>query len=487
MCSELNYIGDGVTDDTAAFNLAISYPGNRCGGGNAVNGSFCQSQTTTPAMIYVPPGTYVISHPIIMYYFTQLVGDAVTPPTLKVASTYTSVVGLAVLDADVYIPQGSGSEWYANQNNFYRQVRNFIIDMTTAPLSTAGIHWQVAQATSLQNIVFNMAAANVTNNQQQGIYMENGSGGFMSDLTFNGGAIGAFLGNQQFTSSRMVFNGCGTAIVMNFNWLWTFTAITISNCAVGIDMTSGGFTNQAVGSVVVVDSVISATQGILTPYTPGFSSPQSAGTLLLDNVDFTGSAVAISASGSTNSRTVLDGGQYIELFAQGNAWTTAGQAVNGQVFNGTTCTYANSSQSAYTAQETTIQQQLAPIPRPSNLVDSTGNYVGRTKPQYSTSPVSQISSAKSNGLVGDGVAGKFISVYMYPILTLYQMIPLQCKLFSMLHHFRATSSTSTMAPISSQAPSMFQPTSRSQENCSRSSWLQVHSSPTKTIPSQCGR
>lgn len=371
-----------------------------------MNGSFCQSQTTTPAMVYFPPGTYVVSAPLIMYYFTQVVGDAVSPPTIKVAANYKNVVGLAVFDADVYIPAGSGSEWYANQNNFYRQVRNFIIDMTTAPLTAAGVHWQVAQATSLQNIVFNMISSNVTNNKQQGIYMENGSGGFMSDLTFNGGAIGAFLGNQQFTATRMVFNGCGTAIYMNFDWLWTFQDISITNCGIGIDMTSGGFTNQAVGSVVVIDSVISATQGIVTPYAPGFSSPQSAGTLVLDNVDFTGSQIAISVSGGTNSRTVLAGGQYIELFAQGNAWTTAGQAVNGQVFNGTTCTYANNSQTAYTAQETTIQRQLAPIPRPSNLVDSNGYYVGRTKPQYETVPASQFTNAKSFGLKGDGATGK---------------------------------------------------------------------------------
>ena len=360
-------------------------------------------------MVYFPPGTYVVSAPLIMYYFTQIVGDAISPPTIKVAANYKNVVGLAVFDADVYIPAGSGSEWYANQNNFYRQVRNFVIDMTTAPLSAAGVHWQVAQATSLQNIVFNMIPSNVTNNKQQGIYMENGSGGFMSDLTFNGGAVGAFLGNQQFTATRMVFTGCGTAIYMNFDWLWNFQDITITNCGIGIDMTSGGFTNQAVGSVVVIDSVISATQGIVTPYAPGFSSPQSAGTLVLDNVDFTGSQTAISVSGGTNSRTVLAGGQYIQLFAQGNAWTTAGQAVNGQVFNGTTCTYANNSQTAYTAQETTIQRQLAPISRPPNLVDSNGKYVGRTKPQYETVPASQILSAKTFGLHGDGVTGKLLT------------------------------------------------------------------------------
>ena len=40
--------GDGVTDDTDAINAAIS-SGGRCGQG-------CDSQTTTPALVYVPPG-----------------------------------------------------------------------------------------------------------------------------------------------------------------------------------------------------------------------------------------------------------------------------------------------------------------------------------------------------------------------------------------------------------------------------------------------
>lgn len=361
-------------------------------------------------MVYFPPGTYLVSKPIVMYYFTQLVGDALSLPTIKVASTFTNVVGIAVLDADIYIPSGSGAEWYANQNNFYRQVRNFIIDMTQAPLKTAGIHWQVAQATSLQNIIINMVPKDVANNAQQGIYMENGSGGFLSDVNITGGAIGMFLGNQQFTSRKLVFDGCGTAIKMNFDWLWTFSQINIQNCDIGIDMTSGGFSNQAVGSVVVFDSIISATQGIISPYAPGYSSPQSAGTLVLENVDFTQSGTAISVAGGTAARTVLEGGQFVELFAQGNAWTTAGQALNGQTFNGTTCSFQNASQTAYTAQETTIQRALAPIDRPSNLVDQNGQYVYRVKPQYENIPASGFLSAKSHGLVGDGLTGKCTKV-----------------------------------------------------------------------------
>ena len=352
-----------------------------------------------------------------MFYMTQMVGDAVTPPTIKVAANYTNLIGLAVMDADIYIPSGSGGEWYANQNNFYRQIRNFIIDMTIAPLKTAGIHWQVAQATSLQNIVINMAPKDVVNNAQQGIYMENGSGGFFSDIVVTGGSIGMYLGNQQFTTRKLSFDGCAIAIKMNFDWLWVFTQVTITNSDVGIDMTNGGFSNQATGSLVLLDSVISATQGVLTPYAPGYSSPQAAGTLVIERVDFTGSAAAISAAGGTQARTVLAGGQFVDLFAQGNAWTTAGQALDGQNFNGTTCTYANSSQTAYSAQETTIQRKLAPVPRPSNLVDSNGQYVYRVKPQYENLQWSSFMSAKANGLAGDGTTGKMTASHAEPLLT----------------------------------------------------------------------
>lgn len=50
-------------------------------------------------------------------------------------------------------------------------------------LVPTGIHWQVSQACSLQNLVFNMPSA--TDNEKAthvGIFMENGSGGFVSDL-----------------------------------------------------------------------------------------------------------------------------------------------------------------------------------------------------------------------------------------------------------------------------------------------------------------
>jgi len=140
-------VGDGAADDTEAINRAIS-DGNRCGQG-------CDSSTVTPALVYFPAGTYMVSKPIIQYYYTQMVGDALKPPTLKAASNFQ---GMAVVDADPYAyDNGVAKNWYTNQNNFFRQIRNFIIDLTgIADGSGAGIHWQVSQGTSLQNIRFEM-------------------------------------------------------------------------------------------------------------------------------------------------------------------------------------------------------------------------------------------------------------------------------------------------------------------------------------------
>ena len=55
----------------------------------------------------------------------------------------------------------------ANQNNFFRSVRNMVIDLTRMPAaaSATGLHWQVSQATSLQNIIVHMSTASGNNHQ----------------------------------------------------------------------------------------------------------------------------------------------------------------------------------------------------------------------------------------------------------------------------------------------------------------------------------
>ena len=266
-------------------------------------------------MVYIPPGTYVVSKPVIAYYYTQIVGDVLDLPVIKGSPEFS---GMALIDSDPYTDEGDN--WYTNQNNFFRSVRNLVIDMTGMPASSgAGIHWQVGQATDLRNIRFEMVKGGGDGNKQQGIFMDNGSGGFMADLVFNGGNYGVFLGNQQFTTRNMTFNDCNTAIFMNWNWAWTFKSININNCQAGLNM-SNSPQNQTVGSVLLLDSKLTNTKtGVITAWKKEGSIPVGGGALVLDNVDFTGSEAAVAG---VDGNTILAGGSVIDNWVQGNTYTS---------------------------------------------------------------------------------------------------------------------------------------------------------------------
>ena len=64
--------GDGVCDDTSALH-------RRAGGLAAVAKGLREK---TPANVYVPSGTYLVSDTLILYRATMLAGDADNPPTL---------------------------------------------------------------------------------------------------------------------------------------------------------------------------------------------------------------------------------------------------------------------------------------------------------------------------------------------------------------------------------------------------------------------
>lgn len=98
------------------------------------------------------------------------------------------VVNSRTTDANPYIPNGWGAQYYGtsfhllsidlfqqfvhtvNQNNFFRSVRNIHIDLRSVPakVEATGLHWQVSQATSLQNVVVDMSTEPGT--QHRGMY-----------------------------------------------------------------------------------------------------------------------------------------------------------------------------------------------------------------------------------------------------------------------------------------------------------------------------
>lgn len=356
-------VGDGKTDDTSAINSAIS-SGNRCAPGS------CASSTVTPAVVYFPTGVYMVNSSIIDYYYTQIIGNPKSgcTPTIRAFSTFAGSLG--VIDSNPY--GNTGQLGYGSTNVFWRQIRNLIIDTTLVPAANAitGLHWPTAQATSLQNMVFNMSTAPGT--QHQGLFIESGSGGFMNDLTFLGGLYGVNWGNQQFTVRNLTFKGCVTAINQIWDWGWTYQNINIDNCTLGLNMSSGGSGALSVGSVTMLDSTITNTNvGILTGR-DATSQPPAAGSLILENVSFSNVSVAIRGpEGTRVGSTSLIAG-YIE----GNAYTPSGP--------------------------NRVQQSLTPNVRPSTLLQRDGKYYQRSKPQYESLPYSSFLSARTAGAKGDG-------------------------------------------------------------------------------------
>jgi len=60
-----------------------------------------------------PLGIYANSSPIVQLYFTTFLGDPNDRAVIKGLSAFT---GIALVDTDVYIPGGGGTQWYTNQN-----------------------------------------------------------------------------------------------------------------------------------------------------------------------------------------------------------------------------------------------------------------------------------------------------------------------------------------------------------------------------------
>lgn len=53
-----------------------------------------RTTSVSPAVVFFPQGTYLVSSPIIAYYYTQLIGDARVPPTLLASPSFA---GMAVI------------------------------------------------------------------------------------------------------------------------------------------------------------------------------------------------------------------------------------------------------------------------------------------------------------------------------------------------------------------------------------------------------
>jgi hypothetical protein len=359
----------GKTDSTAAIQKAIS-DGNRCGGS-------CNGATTKNAIVYFPPGTYLVSSSISVYFATQIIGDANSPPLIKASSSF---VGLGVLSTDVYVPNGGNGadggalEWYLNTARFYSQIRNINIDITATDKSAyvCAIHYQAAQAASIESVTLTATSGTT----QQGMYTENGSGGVMSDVTFNGGAFGIWGGNQQFSASNLVFNGCDTAVQLNWDWVWVWQGITVKNCGTGFILTASGGTG-AVGSVTFIDSIFSGISKSAIVLTKPVSTPDKGSTgVVLDNVALGGNIV-------DEKGNQLKASGYVKNWIIGPTYDSNNKR-----------TWTGGAEMDYTREKSLLG------PTVSGLTGAP--YLWQSRPQYKGNSAGDFVSLKGYGAAGDG-------------------------------------------------------------------------------------
>ena len=140
-----------------------------------------------------------------------------------------------------------------------------------------------------------------------------------------------------------------------------------------INIAAGGSAAQSVGSVTIIDSVISNTPvGIVTAF-DSTSQPATAGSLIIENLRLDNVPIAVQGP----SGTVLAGSSSsttIAAWGEGHQYTPDGP--------------------------TAFQGPINGNARPASLVSGTA-YYERSKPQYDQYPTSSFVSARSAGARGE--------------------------------------------------------------------------------------
>lgn len=344
-------IGDGNHDDTTAIQNAIT-DGNRASHPGGVTG--------TPALVYIPGGTYKISSSLWLTLQTSLVGNPNDMPVIKPTD---SVGANYVIEANDHRTQGT--------NNFYISIRNIKIDTTGISPSTQvkALNWGVSQATSLTNVEIVMPTG--TDCQHTGIVMVDFqnvglSNTMFGDLRITGGQVGIAISGQQLLIKSVRFYACTTAIKINSHYLLVLQGMVFDTCGTGVDNTN------AASGLSLIDSVVTNSGPALK--TPDTSTGEAS--VMVENLQVRGGENTAIVNGDT------------KVYGNVRTW------VHGNVF------VDNSNDLTKNHIQRGIQ--LDPTNRPPRLLRSDGSFFVKKMPQYENVDASSFASVKSFGAKGDG-------------------------------------------------------------------------------------
>ena len=299
-------VGDGVHDDTRAIQAAL----------DAARGD---SGAKAPAVVYVPPGDYLISDTLRVWGFTTLRGCSTSPPTLRLAPAAPGFGNVSALRPLLASTSGWGVNltaglppWWHNTlpSNFlfYQQVHALSLDVSAAGNDGAvALYWCVAQQTSVRDVRITVGGAfsGIDMCQLPGYAPApgggSGGGGSIEDVSVSGGAYGIRGMASQYAFRGLRLAGARVAALALLDFVWTFAFVDVAIADTPAALVTRGLGDRHSTLVALVDAVLANITGPAALVLGGAGTPT-----FLQNVTLRGSAACTAVVANATSAGALD-------------------------------------------------------------------------------------------------------------------------------------------------------------------------------------
>jgi glucan 1,3-beta-glucosidase len=306
--------GDNVTDDTLAIQKAINW--GRLQKSVPKHPPTLGGRPYAPArraIVYLPPGRYVVTDTLMLWYFTQLRGSSVEPPTLVLRASSPGFTGPA-LKPIIATAGGSNrsTPWWRDgfhaNDMFYLEIHSLSIEIGPSNDGAVGIFWNVAQQTSLRDITIRDAAVGIDVSVTEGYATPQhstagvGGGGTIEDITIVGGRVGMRLAGSQFAMRGLHFKGQSVTALHIPRQVWTFAFATVDASDTPALLTVDGHSgDNQLNNVALLDVTLSNITGPSAIVLPPDGIP-----VLLENLSYAGTAELPTATVTAGSSTWLN-------------------------------------------------------------------------------------------------------------------------------------------------------------------------------------
>ena len=284
-------VGDGVHDDTAAIQAALNHERGVAG-------------AKAPAVVYLPPGEYLVSDTLQLWGFTELRGCSTQPPTLRLAPHAPGFDNTSALKPMVATNSAFGVNltagmpaWWDNAlpTNFMFYMHIHSVDLDVSAAGNAGavaLYCCPAQQSSARalRITVGGAHAGVDVCQVAGYAPAGGGGpgggGSVEDVAVSGGAYSLRGTASQFAFRGLRLSGARVAAIALQDFVWVFAFVDVVVADAPAALVTSALADRHSTAVLLIDAVLRNISGPAALLLGGAGTPT-----FLQNVSLRGPAL----------------------------------------------------------------------------------------------------------------------------------------------------------------------------------------------------